>query len=380
MYSHSRLSTFEQCKLKFKFKYIDKVKVDIKDTIETFLGSRVHETLEKLYKDLNFEKKNTKEELLLYLETIWKEKWHDEILIVRDEYKPENYFEMAKRFVSDYYDKYQPFDQAKVIGTEIYIKIKLDSEGKYQLQGYIDRLDSKGDYFEVHDYKTSNTLPLQEYLDKDRQLALYSIAIREQYNAKDVRLVWHYLNFNKEVESKRTPDELEKLKQDIITLIKEIESCTDFSPTTSALCDWCEFKKICPEFKHLYKEDDVEGTAAVDEYASLKEEESKIQKKLEELKEKILLKAEQENVSALFGTNKKVKIWSKDFEKFPATADPSFEEFNNTIKMLGLWDEFSRIDSFKLEREFQKLPPTIKEELLRFARKQKVTRLYLGNK
>jgi len=134
MYSHSRLSTFEQCRLKFKFKYIDKIETDIKDTIETFLGSRVHETLERLYKDLNFEKKNTKEELLTYLETIWKEKWHDKILIVRTQYSPENYLEMAKRFVSDYYDKYDPFNQAKVIGTEIYITIKLDNEGKYVVQ------------------------------------------------------------------------------------------------------------------------------------------------------------------------------------------------------------------------------------------------------
>ena len=72
IYSHSRISTFEQCPLKYKFQYIDKIKVEQEDTIETFLGSRVHETLEKLYKDLKFEKHLTLKELLAYFNDIWK--------------------------------------------------------------------------------------------------------------------------------------------------------------------------------------------------------------------------------------------------------------------------------------------------------------------
>ena len=48
IYSHSRLSTFEQCPYKYKLKYLDKIETDVPDTIETYLGSRVHETLEKL--------------------------------------------------------------------------------------------------------------------------------------------------------------------------------------------------------------------------------------------------------------------------------------------------------------------------------------------
>ncbi|MBS3124590.1 hypothetical protein J4437_08250 [Candidatus Woesearchaeota archaeon] len=35
-YSHLKLGTFQQCKQKYKFQYIDKVKVESKDTIETF--------------------------------------------------------------------------------------------------------------------------------------------------------------------------------------------------------------------------------------------------------------------------------------------------------------------------------------------------------
>ena len=63
-YSHSRISTFEQCSLKYKYRYIDKVETEIVRTIETFMGDLVHQTLEKLYKDLKFQKVNTVDELV----------------------------------------------------------------------------------------------------------------------------------------------------------------------------------------------------------------------------------------------------------------------------------------------------------------------------
>ncbi|MBI4980596.1 PD-(D/E)XK nuclease family protein [Candidatus Woesearchaeota archaeon] len=68
-YSHSKLGTFQQCKFKYKLQYVDKVKVDVPDTVETFMGKKVHETLEKLYKDLKYQKLNSKEKLItFYLE------------------------------------------------------------------------------------------------------------------------------------------------------------------------------------------------------------------------------------------------------------------------------------------------------------------------
>ncbi len=67
IYSHSRLSCFEQCPNKFKLKYIDRVESDIEQSVEAFLGSRVHETLEKLYRDLDYHKLNSLDDLLVFL-------------------------------------------------------------------------------------------------------------------------------------------------------------------------------------------------------------------------------------------------------------------------------------------------------------------------
>jgi len=249
IYSHSRISTFEQCPLKFKYKYIDKIKPEIEKTIELHLGSVIHNTLEWIY--------NNVEELTLKIDKImehytqeWQKEFSDKIRIVKEGLTARDYFNKGIQFLVDYYGRHSPFKDG-TIECEKGILIKLDEEGTYELQGFIDRLVynlATGEY-EVHDYKTANKLPTQEEADKDRQLALYSMAIKEIYGKdKEVILVWHYLAHNTKITSKRTNEQLEQLKKETQELIKKIESTREFLPQKSALCNWCEYKPICPEW------------------------------------------------------------------------------------------------------------------------------------
>jgi len=103
IYSHSRLSCYEQCPHKYKLQYIDKVKTEVKESIEIFLGRKVHETLKRLYRDLMYQKRNTLEELLSFLYDEWSKNWNDSIVIVKRECAPEDYLKMAEKCISDYY-------------------------------------------------------------------------------------------------------------------------------------------------------------------------------------------------------------------------------------------------------------------------------------
>jgi len=47
---------------------------------------------------------------------------------------------MARKFVTDYYKRYNPFDQTKTIAIEDRVLINLDKSGNYKLQGYIGTL------------------------------------------------------------------------------------------------------------------------------------------------------------------------------------------------------------------------------------------------
>src|SRR3989344_5583458 len=82
---------------------------------------------------------------------------------------------------------------------------------KYKFR-YIDKIEPEIKEIEIHDYKTSGTLPNEEQIKNDRQLALYSIAVKEIFEVEEVSLNWHYLNFNKKISIKKTEEEIEKLK------------------------------------------------------------------------------------------------------------------------------------------------------------------------
>ncbi|MEK6895463.1 MAG: PD-(D/E)XK nuclease family protein [Nanoarchaeota archaeon] len=247
IYSHSKLSTFEQCKLKYKFRYIDKIIPEVEETIETHLGSAVHSTLEWLYKLVILSKIPSIDETIMHYHQEWENNWVDDIVIVNKKMSKENYFERGIRFILDYYTEHAPFDDNTIeIEKKIFVKI---GDEEHTLQGFIDRLvhNLKTEEYEIHDYKTSGTLPSKERIENDRQLALYSIAIKEIFgNDKKVKLIWHYLHFNKKIEIYKTDEQIERLKEKIQLLINEIESTNEFPPMVSALCDWCEYKNICP--------------------------------------------------------------------------------------------------------------------------------------
>lgn len=362
MYSHSRLSTFEQCPLKFKFHYVDELEPpDEEQTIEAFLGELVHRTLEKLYKDVKFQKTNTLEELLAYYNELWAREFHADIRIVKKEYGPENYRKMGEAYVRDYYRRHYPFNHTRTVGLEHRVLIAL--EGGYKLEGYIDRLsyDPKTDTYEVHDYKTAAHLPIAEQLVSDRQLALYSIAVRELYKTNRVKLMWHFLAFDKDVVIEKTDEELEELKKDTIHLIKRIETEKEFKPRVSALCDYCEFRSVCPEWRHLYKIEDLPasqytrdtGVQLVNRYVELQDQIKMLNAELEDVKGALLAFAKQEGVSAVAGSGHKVRIAKYQDIKIPKERE---EEVRRLLQEYGLWTDASRVDLFRLRDVIRAYP------------------------
>jgi len=250
VYSHSRLSSFEQCPYKYKLRYIDKIKPEIETTIEAFLGSMVHDTLEWIYKIvINQGPAPSLDEVIEYYSNTWQENYKENILIVKKQFTVKDYFNKGVKYLLDYYQKNKPFIDG-TLELEKRIMIVLGDKGQYKLTGFIDRLvyNKEKDEYEIHDYKTANSLPPQEKVDKDRQLALYAIGIKDLFGRdKNILLTWHYLAHNEQIFSRRTEEEFERLKKSIIELIDKIEATTEFPAVESILCNWCEFKPFCPK-------------------------------------------------------------------------------------------------------------------------------------
>ena len=251
-FSHSKLSTFEQCKLRYKFRYIDKIKPEIEKSIEAHLGTTVHSTFEWLYSKVKEGSIPTLDEVIIRYSQDWMKNYKPEIVVVKKNMTVKDYYNKGIQFLINYYTKHEPFSD-NTLEVEKEILLNLDEEGRYKIRGFIDRLvyNLETEEYEIHDYKTANSIPHKEKIDNDRQLALYSIAIKEIFGQdKEVKLIWHYLSFNKIIYSRRTNDQLKKLKEETLELIEKIKSTVDFTPNKSVLCNWCEYKSICPVWEN----------------------------------------------------------------------------------------------------------------------------------
>jgi len=357
IYSHSQLSMYEGCPLKYKLRYRDKIKRDI-EGVEGFLGTMVHETLKKCYDDIRLTKVNSLGDLLAYYNKIWQKNWHDSILIMKQDLTQDNYRALGEKLIKTYYERYSPFDSDMTIGTEMGLNFSLDDENKYRMTGYLDRLSrTQDDIYQIHDYKTSAYLPSQEDTDNDRQLGLYHIGIQKRWpDIENIRLIWHYLAFDRELVSYRTPEAISNLVQDTRRLIDEIEATHDFPPRESPLCEWCEYPDLCPLRKHFLKVEALPvneylnepGVVLVNKYVALKNEAKKIGDEISKLKEAIFDYARREEVEIIKGSDYKARIRFDEKLKFPGKNNAERQELEDTIKEAGKWAEVSHLDTTSL--------------------------------
>jgi putative RecB family exonuclease len=214
------------------------------------VGKVVHEVLETLYGDLDRARREDARAYISLYSDLWRRKLTPAVRIVRDNMTLEDYRALGERCVGTFYERYKPFDTGEVLGCETKVEFRLDAEGRYRMLGFIDRIDRAGPgLIEIHDYKTGS-LPRNGALKNDRQLTLYEIALRERYpGTVEIRHVWHYLAHDKEFVERRTEEDLRRTRLATIRAIQTIEAAARFPAKTSALCGWCEYQAICPEWE-----------------------------------------------------------------------------------------------------------------------------------
>ncbi len=381
-YSHSQLSTYETCPHQYRLAYIEKIKTET-EGIEAFMGSRVHDTLEKLYRDLKVTKLNTLEDLLNFYNQSWEKNWNDMVQIIRKEYSAEDYRHLGEKCISDYYKRYYPFDQGRTLGLEENIYFPLEEERGYWIRGFIDRLTLvDNSVLEIHDYKTSNRLPSQEDVKSDRQLAFYQMGVGGKWqDIREVRLIWHYLTFDTEIHSSRTPEQLHKLREATLELIRRIEIDKEFFPKEGPLCNWCDYQGFCPKRKHLIAVGSLppneylneEGVTLVNQYVELKERKrllnEEVDAELAKVEEALYAYAQREELEAIFGSDHVAKIKIETKEKYPLKGDPNRKTLDELIKKAGKWMEVSDLNPWMLARVIDRRgwPPSLVNKVKGFS-------------
>ncbi len=249
-FSYSSLSSYQKCPAQFKFRYVDWIRKR-DESIEAYLGKRVHETIEYLYTEVLQGHVPLLDPLLDWYARRWSDQWHDRIGIVRRNVSIQEYFQLGQQCIARYYRMYTPFSQP-VVENELELVFPLEANRDYMMKVVIDRLDHLGNgYYEIHDYKTGGRAMTNRQADKDGQLALYHYALLQtRESVQRVQLVWHFLRHGITVTSTRTKEQLSKLvkqmKRRIDEIREKIKNQGSFHPKETILCNWCYYWEECP--------------------------------------------------------------------------------------------------------------------------------------
>lgn len=179
VWSFSRLDCFENCKLSYKYGYIDKV--NGKDNIYNLVGTFMHDN-----KEAYLNKLTTKEK--------WLSDFDDYIFELQmngvnfpNEIIKNNYVESISHYI-----KHQEDNNNKNI-IEKFVLYQIDENN--WIQGYIDYIDVKDGIFRIIDFKTSSEYTGEKKIKAGRQLILYKI-ILEYITGRNVSFVgWDMMKY-----------------------------------------------------------------------------------------------------------------------------------------------------------------------------------------
>lgn len=349
-YSQSKLNTYRDCPLKYKFAYVDRISTP--GTIEQFVGSMVHEALEefinvrcKCHRDLPYE------DTCRIFDQKFDENFTDDLVVNKDYLTVEDHKVRGHEFIRKFYEIEARREPGEVLGVEKWINF---SVGESSMGGYIDRLERIGNEFHIIDYKASDRPMSQEKADQDWQLAIYEMATREEFSdAEAVFLEWFYLGPGVVVSSVRTPEQLEDLEGEICTLIAEIENDTEFLPLGNNWCP-CEYAEFCEEEKERRRlkacevEPVIEDVArdyvrADTEMMALKARMRELDAEMAELGTKLVdacLALEAWSVEA---GDHIIEVKSKAEYGIPKKGTDPRLELEQIVRDCGLWDEMSEV-------------------------------------
>jgi putative RecB family exonuclease len=215
---------FSQCPRKFLWQYVWNVRPSA-EGVEAFVGKRVHETLENLYRRVSRgEAPPVLRHVVDDFQERWERHWSAQVRIVRDE-GADHYRNLGAACLERYYRRHHPFDVGATLAVEQPFHMPVVAGSQHHLRGFIDRIDLASDgTLEIHDYKTGRPQSARD-LETDQQAGFYEAAARHLYpEYRRVRLVWHFLRTGKEHRlSQRTPGAMSALRRRAAVQIDRIE-------------------------------------------------------------------------------------------------------------------------------------------------------------
>ena len=354
--SYSSLDTYETCPLKYKYREIDKIKEP--KSKEQVFGTLIHSVLH-YYHTPALLAPNLEQALDFFAK-----RWNSEVF--ESELEERAAFTEGVKIIERYCQANAPGDFTIVdLESRFALEIGDDATGRHTISGIIDRIDKIEDGYEIIDYKTTKKMPSQEKVDNDLQLSIYLKAFLDRYpkeaeHLETITVSLYYLKHGVKLSSTRTREQLERVDQEFLQVIRAIEE-EKFDPILSPLCDWCGYQKICPLWKHKFAEtrtlETSEVREAISEYLDLKSQLSAEKLRIAKLQETILAYMEQEGVDRVFDEQ---GIIGKSLRK---TYKYDSDKLRSILEPLDKWESVLKVDGIALRNILATLPSPTKKEI-----------------
>jgi len=225
-YSASSMKTYSQCNRKFYYTYIKKLPRQPWDHFD--LGTLCHYALEFFYRNYK-EGEDPAEIMGESFKRARQQLGKVKTPIIKE----------AKQLLQDYVYKIKEEGIPK-IDRSLEKKFKFTLDGKYVLNGIIDRLDQdeNGNYF-IYDYKTSKSI---KYMD-DFQLAVYALWFFDEHKDIDeVNAGYIMLRHDSRIlKYKFTRESIESRKREILNYCESILAEKEWGKNPGPLCRYCDF-------------------------------------------------------------------------------------------------------------------------------------------
>jgi putative RecB family exonuclease len=251
--SFTRVDTFEQCPRRFRYQYVDGLPQAPAPQLS--FGSSLHATLEWLY-DRKHPVLPSLEETLRALYDAWETDGYTEV----DRSEQLSAYEHARRIITGLHARLVTGGFRLPAAVEAWFELPFPDD--VVVVGAIDRIDAQDDgSLHVIDYKTNRRARTRDQVRGSLQLAIYALATRELYGRLPETVALDFIVPGVTVAVPVAELDLEAVPGRLASVAARVRAGED-TPTPNRLCDWCDFRAICPVWRDSgTADDDVEGSS-----------------------------------------------------------------------------------------------------------------------
>ncbi len=230
--SASAVQTYQQCPLQFKLSREWRIPAEIGAALQ--YGGAIHRVLKTYYDALRYGREILDEDVVA--------QFKESLIGIQDRYQYDLYLAQGIRQLTDFLNHRRGKTHPEVLHTEEWFEVRM---GGVTLTGRIDRMDRGDDgRVVVTDYKTGKPRA-QEDADESLQLSIYALAVKEKWGYEVDRLVFHNLEEDAPVATRRNSAQLEEARQVVEDVAQKIaDGC--FEAKLGFHCNFCSYRSLCP--------------------------------------------------------------------------------------------------------------------------------------